>query len=100
MSKNVPNIANFKSSSRPLQLQSELPVKGYLDLSDALNRMVPSISLYLYWFSSRKQKHFRFCKFSNTIHRPLELQSELLSRGYLDLFDVLNRMVLSISLYL
>src|SRR4030095_1994300 len=85
---------------RPLHLMSELSSTAYLDLFDAQNRMVPSISPYLYWFSSHRQKRFPISKIEISIRRPLHLLSELPSRVYVDLSDARDCMVPSISPYL
>ena len=62
--------------------------------------MVPSVSLYLYSFPNRNGKCPRSCNFQTPTCRPLHLQSGCLLSIWMDIFNALNSMVPSVSLYL
>ena len=70
VSKIIPYIANFKSPSRPLHLQSELLWRAYIHLLDALNSMVVSIFSYLRWLSKEKWKRSKIALFKSPSTEP------------------------------
>jgi hypothetical protein len=68
-------------------------------LFDALNTMVPSISLYLHCFPKRKQKRPRFCDFLTSWRRGFNHNYRRHSMVHLSLICVANQMLQSVFHY-